>query len=40
MGIPGYPFVSLEHPLGSCTEQEIRDKARIAADQLLSILQN
>lgn len=38
MGIPDYPFVSLEHPIGSCTEAEIRQRARAAADQAEAIL--
>jgi hypothetical protein len=39
MGLPEYPFVSLQHPLGSATAAEIRIKAAAAADQAVAILQ-
>ncbi len=38
MGLPDYPFVVLDHPIGSCTEAEIRQKAEQAADQAEQIL--
>ena len=38
MGLPDYPFVVLDHPIGSCTHEEIRDRAEAAADQAESIL--
>jgi hypothetical protein len=38
MGIPDYPFVSLPHPIGSCSSNEIKMKVKLAADQAISIL--
>tara|TARA_E500000331_G_C17258179_1_gene714043 strand:+ start:1275 stop:1493 length:219 start_codon:yes stop_codon:yes gene_type:complete len=38
MGMPDYPFVILDHPLGSCTIEEIRDRAQVAADAAVEIL--
>ncbi|MAN21514.1 MAG: hypothetical protein CL985_00050 [Euryarchaeota archaeon] len=38
MGMPDYPFVILDHPLGSCTIEEIRERAKIAADAAVEIL--
>ncbi|MEM7364357.1 MAG: hypothetical protein AAF525_10070 [Pseudomonadota bacterium] len=38
MGMPDYPFVILDHPLGSCTIEEIRERAQIAADAAIRIL--
>lgn len=38
MGLPDYPFVVLEHPIGSCTADEIHLKAEQAADQAERIL--
>jgi len=38
MGLPDYPFVVLDHPIGSCTPEEIRQKAEYAADQAERIL--
>ena len=38
MGMPDYPFVTLDHPLGSCTIEEIRERAKIAADAAVEIL--
>jgi len=39
MGIPDYPFAVLDHPIGSCTPEEIKQKAIVAADQAERILQ-
>jgi len=38
MGLPNYPFVVLDHPIGSCTSTEIQQKAEQAADQAERIL--
>ncbi|HCC42814.1 MAG TPA: hypothetical protein DEQ32_00365 [Gammaproteobacteria bacterium] len=38
LGLPDYPFVILEHPIGSCPPSEIRLKAEVAADQAEKIL--
>jgi hypothetical protein len=38
LGLPDYPFVMLEHPLGSLTPEQIRSRARDAYDQALPIL--
>ncbi|MCS5583826.1 MAG: hypothetical protein VX709_15310 [Pseudomonadota bacterium] len=38
MGLPDYPFVVLDHPIGSCTASEIQQKAAQAADQAERIL--
>ena len=38
LGLPNYPFAVLDHPIGSCTPNEIRKKAEIAADQAEEIL--
>ncbi len=38
LGLPDYPFVRLEHPIGSRTAPEIRDLATVAYDQALPIL--
>ena len=37
MGIPDYPFVILEHPLGSCTP-EVAARATAACEQAIDIL--
>jgi len=39
MGISDYPFAVLDHPIGSCTPEEIKQKAIVAADQAERILQ-
>jgi len=38
MGLPDYPFVVLDHPIGSSTSSEIQQKAEQAADQAERIL--
>lgn len=38
LGIPDYPFALLEHPLGSCTEQELEARADVAVDAAIGIL--
>jgi hypothetical protein len=31
LGMPGYPFVVIPHPVSSATDDDLRDMARIAA---------
>jgi len=38
LGLSEYPFVLLEHPLGSCTALQIEARARVAADQVERII--
>jgi hypothetical protein len=38
MGLPDYPFVILDHPLGSLTPDEINERAAAACDQAIDIL--
>ena len=38
MGLPGFPFILVDHPLGSGTIEEIRERARQAYAQALAIL--
>ncbi len=40
MGLPDYPFVILEHPLGSCTPVEVAARATAACEQAIDILMN
>ena len=37
-GIPDYPFVELPHPLGSLSEELLRERAMQAAPEVLRIL--
>ncbi|HYE91073.1 MAG TPA: hypothetical protein VEA38_08645 [Terriglobales bacterium] len=37
-GSPGYPFVVVPHPIGSLTADELRERARAAAPQVIEIL--
>ena len=38
MGLPDYPFVLLDHPLGSLNPQEVRERAAAAHEQGVGIL--
>ena len=38
MGLPNYPFVMVDHPIGSLTHAEICERARDAYAQALPIL--
>ena len=38
MGLPDYPFLMVDHPIGSCTEPQIRARAEDAYNQALPIL--
>ena len=37
-GMPDYPFALIEHPIGSLTPEQIRDRAVEAAPQVVSSL--
>ena len=37
-GNPDYPFVVVPHPIGSLTETELGERARLAAGQVIDIL--
>ena len=37
-GNPDYPFVVVPHPIGSLTHDELRERARTAASQVIEIL--
>jgi len=38
MGLPDYPFLMVQHPIGSCTLPELSTRAEVAYRQGLSIL--
>ena len=38
LGLPDYPFLMVDHPIGSCTESQIRARAEDAYNQALPIL--
>ena len=38
MGLANYPFLMVQHPIGSCTLPELKSRAEIAYRQGLSIL--
>ena len=38
LGLPDYPFLSVQHPIGSCTLPELKARAEIAYQQALPIL--
>ncbi|MFQ5933195.1 MAG: hypothetical protein ACE5KI_00960 [Dehalococcoidia bacterium] len=39
-GIPDYPFAVIPHPIGSLTEEGLKERAREALPQVLNILAN
>lgn len=39
LGLAGYPFVMVQHPIGSCTAPELEVRAEVAYQQALAILQ-
>ncbi|MSQ57598.1 MAG: hypothetical protein EXR35_08845 [Limnohabitans sp.] len=39
LGMPGLEAVVVDHPLSSCTDEEVRLRARQAAEQVISLLQ-
>jgi hypothetical protein len=38
MGLPDYPFLKVQHPIGSCTLPELKERAEVAYRQALAIL--
>lgn len=38
LGLPTYPFLKVQHPIGSCTLAELKARAEIAYQQALPIL--
>jgi hypothetical protein len=38
LGMPDYPFVIINHPVSSATDDGLRDMARVAADGLRRLL--
>ena len=38
LGMPGYPFPVIEHPVSSATDQELKDRARAALEQGCKLL--
>jgi hypothetical protein len=38
LGLPGYPFLMVEHPIGSCNMAELEARADVAWRQALPIL--
>lgn len=38
MGVPDYPFVVLDHPLGSLTASQVAERARSAYEQAVTLL--
>lgn len=38
LGRPDYPFLLVEHPIGSCTLPELKARALVAYQQALAIL--
>ena len=38
LGLPGYPFVVIDHPISSATLDELADRARLAADEVAALL--
>jgi hypothetical protein len=38
MGLADYPFMKVQHPIGSCVMHELKARAEVAYQQALSIL--
>ena len=38
LGLPAYPFLKIQHPIGSCTMPELKARAEVAYRQALPIL--
>jgi hypothetical protein len=38
MGLADYPFMKVQHPIGSCTVPELKTRTEVAYQQALSIL--
>ena len=40
MGLAEYPFMMVQHPIGSCTTDELKQRAEVAYQQAVGILLN
>jgi hypothetical protein len=38
LGLPSYPFLRVQHPIGSCTLPELKARALVAYQQAVPIL--
>jgi hypothetical protein len=38
LGMPGYPFVIIPHPVSSATDDKLREMARVAAEEVRRLL--
>lgn len=38
MGLPSYPFLMVQHPIGSCSPAELKTRAEAAYQRALQIL--
>jgi hypothetical protein len=38
LGLPSYPFLRVQHPIGSCTLPELKARALVAYEQAVPIL--
>ena len=38
LGLPSYPFLMVQHPIGSCTVTELKARAQVAYKQAVPIL--
>ena len=38
LGLSDYPFITVQHPIGSCTIAELKQRAEVAYQQALPIL--
>jgi hypothetical protein len=38
LGMPGYPFPTIEHPVSSATDEELKARARAALEQGCKLL--
>ena len=38
LGMPGYPFSTIEHPVSSATDEELQARARATIEQGLKLL--
>ena len=38
LGLPTYPFLMVQHPIGSCTLPELKARALVAYEQAVPIL--
>jgi hypothetical protein len=38
LGLPSYPFLMVQHPIGNCTLPELKARAQVAYEQALPIL--